>query len=551
MDAATHPNAAARRAAAPRLAGTLAVAALPVAVALVSGASYTFSAATYLPLHAIVEVLVAFTGAATFAVQWYAAPARGRSEARARFLGAAALAMAGLELVHLLVFPGMPGLLGPATVERGIHYWLAARLVLVAATCAVLVVPVDSDHPMLRRGPLALAAAALVAGFVAIEVRLPATHGLLHVDGNGLTVVKQALEAVLAALSLAGGLLHLRRWRATGDAIHLGIAASLGWLVLGAAALALYERPYDVFNLLGHAYAVVSAWLLFHALFGAALLRPYHALDVATRDLAASNERLEALRRHVEGELATTITRLEESSAAAERARARLEATLAEREDLLHAVSHDLRGPLQIVLLQAERLQRLFPEEGARERRSATTIVAAARGMSNMIRDLVEAARLDASGLRLAIAPVDLAAFVPEQLAMAAGVLDVGRVAVELAPGLPPVLADASRLERVFTNLVGNALKYSRPPDPVRIVGVGDGAHVRVSVVDRGVGIAPEDLPRLFHRFQRGRLARNTEGLGLGLYIVRMLVEAQRGRVEVTSVPGEGSTFTVTLPAAR
>jgi signal transduction histidine kinase len=84
----------------------------------------------------------------------------------------------------------------------------------------------------------------------------------------------------------------------------------------------------------------------------------------------------------------------------------------------------------------------------------------------------------------------------------------------------------------------------------VRVVAAREGSSIRVSVVDQGVGIAPEDIPKLFQRFQRGRLTHRTDGLGLGLYIVRALVEAHGGRVSVVSTPGEGSSFSFTLPIA-
>ncbi len=103
----------------------------------------------------------------------------------------------------------------------------------------------------------------------------------------------------------------------------------------------------------------------------------------------------------------------------------------------------------------------------------------------------------------------------------------------------------APRLDRIVVNLLGNALAYS--PGEVVVRAATDGDAVRVEIVDRGPGIPPDDLPRLFERFERGGRAGG-EGLGLGLYIVRKLVEAHGGRVRAESVPGQGSTFAFTLP---
>jgi len=227
----------------------------------------------------------------------------------------------------------------------------------------------------------------------------------------------------------------------------------------------------------------------------------------------------------------------------------RIQELQAQREDLLRAVSHDLRNPLQIVLLQAERLQRLLRDPARETERTASERIArAAKQMGVMIRDLVEAARMESGGLPLSRQAVELHPLAQRLLAQAAGVLDVGRVAVAVAPEVPCVDADPARVERVLLNLVANALKYSPEGSGVRIDAVLRGPEVQVAVQNSGPGIDPEDLPRLFERFYRGRRSQRHDGLGLGLYIVQVMVQAHGGRVWVDSRPGEGATFTFTLP---
>jgi signal transduction histidine kinase len=113
--------------------------------------------------------------------------------------------------------------------------------------------------------------------------------------------------------------------------------------------------------------------------------------------------------------------------------------------------------------------------------------------------------------------------------------------------------ADAHRVEQILTNLLQNALKFSLPPEAVLLSVTSDGQHAVFRVSDRGVGIAREDLGPIFERFHQTDAAttRRAEGAGLGLYITRKLVEAMEGRIEVDSVVGAGSTFTVRLPLAR
>jgi two-component system, OmpR family, sensor histidine kinase KdpD len=118
-------------------------------------------------------------------------------------------------------------------------------------------------------------------------------------------------------------------------------------------------------------------------------------------------------------------------------------------------------------------------------------------------------------------------------------------------PGLPRVRADASRLRQVVGNLVDNAMKHSPAGSPVHIAAHGDGERVTITVADRGEGIDPAFLPSIFEPFsQQERGGARGSGLGLGLYIVRGLVEAMGGTIEAHSTPGAGAEFVVRLRAA-
>ncbi len=495
----------------------VALASLPIAVLLALRPwDFALPGGVYLPVHTTLEVLVVAAGVATFAVQWFAAGAGAFREARALFIGPAILAASLLEAAHLLVFPGMPGLFGPATTERGIFYWLAARGTTVFALLLALRIGRESDSKLIGRKRLLTTSLVAVALVVAVELSLPVDRAWFFHPGTGLTRLKVAAEGLLLAAAVAGALLHWRVWSLTREPVSAKLAVALALTAYSETCFMLYGHAWDPFNVLGHAYLVVSFWFVFDALFVAALVRPYHELD--------------ALRAHVEDELVVTIRQLRH--------------TTEQREDLLRAVSHDLRNPLQIVVLQAQRLQRQADD---RARRPAAAILAASRRMDRMLRDLADAARSEGRGIELAARPVPLRPFVAEMLELSEGAMDAQRVDNAVVDGVPPVHADPDRLDRILANLVGNALKYSK--DRVVVDARPDGTHVLVTVADRGPGIAPEDLPRIFDRFYRGQ-RHEGEGLGLGLFIVRKLVEAHGGRIWAESRPGEGSIFTFTLPIA-
>lgn len=223
-----------------------------------------------------------------------------------------------------------------------------------------------------------------------------------------------------------------------------------------------------------------------------------------------------------------------------------------QREDILRTVSHDLRNPLSAIQGQAQLLQRALQRREANERelQSIAAIIAGGRRMNAMIQDLVDAARMDSAQLRLEVQPVDLHAYLPELLRHLAPTMDTRRIRLQVPEHLPPALADPNRLERILTNLLSNALKYSAPDTEVTVAVERRGGELITSVADRGRGIAPEDLPTLFDRYRRRPATVEQEGLGLGLYIARRMVEAHGGHIWVESEVGRGSTFSFSLPTA-
>jgi signal transduction histidine kinase len=218
------------------------------------------------------------------------------------------------------------------------------------------------------------------------------------------------------------------------------------------------------------------------------------------------------------------------------------------RADLVRMLSHDIRTPLTVLVNQAFLAKRRATTPEAL--RAAEIVSTSARRIAAMIDDLVDAMHLETGRLSLAKRAIDFAEFARELKERLADAFPVERVQLAAAPGLPPVEADPNRLERIVVNLLANALKYAPDPSPVRLEACPRDGEVLITVRDEGPGIAPEDLPHIFDRFYRSDSVRGTEGLGLGLYICRKLVDAHGGRIWVESPTGAGSEFHVALPAA-
>jgi signal transduction histidine kinase len=255
--------------------------------------------------------------------------------------------------------------------------------------------------------------------------------------------------------------------------------------------------------------------------------------------------------------LAAQVAPVVEASRLYERTRAaqmQAEAAITLRDEVLTGVSHDLAGPLARIRLYAELMQAeaalVKPSEAAQQLASwSERIVAATSTMKTIIQELLDVARLQmGQDLQLDCKRMDLVALarrcVNEHL-------PPGRV-VHLEPRYPQMLGmwDEARLSRVLGNLLDNALKFSERDQPVVVsMEEDDGGNALLRVRDEGVGIPPDDLPRVFERFYRGQNAlAQAGGTGLGLAVARQSVEQHGGSGSIESRPGSGTLVTVRLP---
>ena len=220
------------------------------------------------------------------------------------------------------------------------------------------------------------------------------------------------------------------------------------------------------------------------------------------------------------------------------------------RRDFVANVSHELRTPVTAIRSAAETLQTAPPDDHAVQEMFIGIVARNAERLHDLVEDLLDLSRIESQKLKLALEPLDTRAVFEQVASLFRERAD--RKHVELAPEGPAglrVLADRRALEHVLTNLVDNAVKYCGEHSRVILRSEEQGSELRLSVQDEGPGIEERHLPRLFERFYRVDAGRSRElgGTGLGLSIVKHLTEAMGGTVGVTSKPGSGTTFVVTL----
>jgi PAS domain S-box-containing protein len=234
-----------------------------------------------------------------------------------------------------------------------------------------------------------------------------------------------------------------------------------------------------------------------------------------------------------------------------EESRRELRAADKAKDHFLAIVSHELRTPLT-AMLGWTRLLRIGTQDGERAAHGLEVIERNTKLLTQLIEDLLDVSRIVTGKLRIEPRQVDPVAVVEAAVDAVQGLADAKDIEVEafLDPDAGPILADPDRLQQVVWNLLSNAIKFSPPHGRVEIHLEREGPVARLTVSDQGAGIKPELLPEIFERFRQGE--RPTGGLGLGLAIVRHIVQLHGGVVRAQSAgEGRGATFTVELPTLK
>ncbi len=402
--------------------------------------------------------------------------------------------------------------------------WAGALVLLLAA---LMVYVLGRGRPALARYVLAwgilaaalLAASAFSAPGIHYVLIIPITVAGVLLGGRGF--------AALALAALAGNLVIFRLQGTTG--VEAWLSTALLALITGTTAL-------SVNNL-----RTALAWV-------------WRGYDQAQENEEIAQARAAELQRALKA-LDEATYRIERSNYMLALARDQAEEARRLKQQFVQNISHELRTPLNLIVGFTELMTR-SPEYYGRPLapaylRDLTIVYRNAQHLQTMVNDVLDLARLDTAQVSVTREPVDPAQLVQETVETARSLVESAGLAlsVEIEPGLPILHIDPTRIRQVLLNLLNNATRFTeRGGITVRVARGGDEVHFAVS--DTGVGIPPEQVARVFEEFNQvdGGTRRRHGGTGLGLAISKRFVELHDGRIALQSTPGQGSTFTFSLP---
>ena len=485
-------------------------AAILLGVLLLAGL-YGTSLINYLLFHSLVELFTIVVAAGIFMITWNA---RGYlNNNYLLFIGVAAIFIAFLDVFHTLSYQGM-GVFADRSANTATQMWVAMQYL---QGLTLLIAPFFIGRKLKIR--LQLVVYLLISGLLLGSIFYWHIFPIAYVQGSGLTVFKKASEYLIVLFFLASIGILLRKRQEFDPFVLRFLILFLAFTIASEIAFTEYVSVYGGANLIGHLLRLAAFFFLYKAIIEPGLVRPYAIL---LRDLQHSEESLRE-------QAAALQTRNEELDA------------------YDHTVAHNLKNPLTVIIASADAITEINDLSRAERREFMGQIKATAYEMNSIIDNL-----LLLSELRKAEAPaepVNMARVVARIRKRLEYMLKKNQVRLILPKVWPEATGYGPWIEEVWANYISNAIKYGGPKPCVELgAALQPDGMVRFWARDQGPGIPPEAQKRLFVPFSQVGQVREA-GHGLGLSIVRRIIEKLGGQVGVESQPGQGSLFFFTLPA--
>ena len=481
---------------------------------LVSVGLYLTHLYSYLLFHSLVEFFSIVVACGIFMLAWNSRQFLDNNYLL--FVGIAYLFVALLDLLHTLAYKGMG--IFPNDANLATQLWIAARYV---QSISLLLAPLFINRTLRPR--YMFFGYAVVVSFLLASIFYWHIFPNCYIEGVGLTPFKKVSEYVIS-LILVGAIVLLFRYRNEFDDNVWWLLVLAIVLTIGAElAFTVYVGVYDLPNLVGHIFKLISFYLIYKAIIETGLVKPYSLLF---RHLKQSEE---TLRRYT----------------------VELQSRNEDLDAFAHTVAHDLKNPIANIVICCS----LFEEHDTRcldeeQQELLVTVQDTAYKMNDIINELLLLAEVRKVDVK--VEALDMSRIVEEVITRLSPMVGEYKAKILLPDNWPPATGYGPWIEEVWVNYLTNALKYGGHPPQVELgADLQQDHQVRFWVRDNGQGLTPEQQTRLFASFTQLKQIRITGGHGLGLSIVKRIIEKLNGQVGVESegIPGQGSTFYFTLPA--
>jgi signal transduction histidine kinase len=483
-----------------------------LAAALVFAGLYLTSLYSYLLFHSIVELFSILVASGIFLIAWNSRTTIDNNYLL--FIGMASIFVAVPNLLHILSYEGM-GVFGDHTANISTQLWI---MTVYMQSTSLLIAPFFLKRRL--RVNLQLAIYGLVTTFLLTSIFYWRIFPVCYVDGVGLTPFKKISEGVVSLLLFAAVILLVRERQQFDSGVWRLIVTSIAIQIGSELAFTSYVSVYGFFNMVGHFLRVAAYYFIYKAIIETGLVKPFAVLF---RDLKQSEFRLRQ-------QAAALQTRNQELDA------------------FSHTVAHDLKNPLTALTTISNVILRnpSMPEEELVS--FIQDIKTTANQMGEIIDDLMILAEV--RKVEAPLKPLDMSAIVANVHRRLRYQIENHQASIKVPSSWPVAIGYGPWIEEVWINYISNALKYGGKPPRVELgASLQPNDMVRFWTRDNGPELSPEAYDRLFVPFTQLKQV-NSDGHGLGLSIVRRIIEKLDGQVGVEKLEGQGNLFYFTLPVA-
>lgn len=451
------------------------------------------------------------------------------------FLGMAYLFIAFWDFLHLITYQGV-GIIKIEGANIPTQLWIAARYL---EACSLLIAPLFIKKRVHYR--ITFIIYIIIVSIFTIMIMGSDLFPDCYVTGVGLTPFKILSEYVVCLLIIGGALQLYRQRRNINHYMYVHICSAMACVIVSELCFTLYVDVYGIFNLLGHVLKLISYYLIYRGIIKQGLEVPYDMiftqLNKTMNQLFVTNEKL-----------ATQHKKLEKVNY-------ELRKNDKLKSEMLSNINHELKSPLSAIIAFTELLQdeKSGPLNDI-QKDYLNEVADSSNELINRVNEIMHISKVQAGKISLQLDSFDIREVVNSTVKKIKPQFDKKEITitVQFTEQLSDVFGDREKIGQIITNLLSNALKFT-PRGGVVGIDINEDLNLKminITIEDNGIGIAPENHEAVFQLFYQvdGTSSRDYGGSGIGLALVKSLVELQGGKISLSSAVGKGSRFSFTLP---